>query len=67
MEMTTPVITDAGQGREGKMTFPIEERMGEEPDDLPEPLNARYFPQKQRNFCYFQVCTSHFSGMLCLP
>ena len=41
MEMTTPVITDAGQGREGKMTFPIPGREGSEPEDLPEPLNAR--------------------------
>ena len=41
MEMTTPVFTTAGQGQSGTMEFPIEEKMGEEPGDLPIPDNAR--------------------------
>ena len=41
MEMTTPVYTTAGQGSEGRMSFPIEEKMGDEPDQLPIPNDAR--------------------------
>ena len=41
MEMTTPVFTSAGQGQSGTMEFPIEEKMGEDPQDLPVPENAR--------------------------
>lgn len=42
MEMTTPVYSNAGQGGAGKMEFPIEEKMGNEPQELPIPNDARW-------------------------
>jgi len=42
MDMTTPVFTTAGQGSPGTMSFPVEERMGEDPERLPIPNDARY-------------------------
>ena len=41
MEMTTPVYSTAGQADAGKMSFPIEEKEGNEPQDLPIPNDAR--------------------------
>ena len=41
MEMTTPVYSTAGQADAGKMSFPIEEKEGNEPQDLPVPNDAR--------------------------
>lgn len=41
MEMTTPVYSTAGQGAAGKMEFPMEEKMGDEPEQLPIPNDAR--------------------------
>lgn len=41
MEMTTPVYSTAGQADSGKMSFPIEEKEGNEPQDLPVPNDAR--------------------------
>lgn len=43
MEMTTPVYTTAGQGDGGKMAFPMEEKLGEEEQQLPIPNNARCY------------------------
>ena len=47
MEMTTPVFSTAGQGQGGKMEFPMEEKMGEDPQALPIPDNARVDRLKQ--------------------
>ena len=43
MEMTTPVITNAGQdtAEEPTMQFVIEERFGSQPEQLPAPNNTR--------------------------
>lgn len=44
MEMTTPVITNAGQASEQDptMQFVMEERLGSRPEDLPNPNSAKY-------------------------
>lgn len=47
MEMTTPVYTTAGQGGSGKMSFPVEERLGSEPESLPIPNDARIVRSKE--------------------
>ena len=41
MEMTTPVYSTAGQAVVGKMAFPIEEKEGNQPQDLPIPNDTR--------------------------
>lgn len=47
MEMTTPVYTTAGQSGPGKMSFPVEERMGDDPERLPIPNDARISRTKE--------------------
>lgn len=47
MDMTTPVFTTAGQGGPGKMAFPVEERMGDDPDRLPIPNDTRISRSKE--------------------
>ena len=41
MEMTTPVISNAGQAADPRMQFVMEERLGSQPEDLPNPNDAR--------------------------
>ena len=41
MEMTTPVISNAGQTADPRMQFVMEERLGRQPEDLPNPNDAR--------------------------